>query len=101
MNIRVMADEDTVAGFRLAGVPGIVVRNAREARRELDRLQQEAPQIVVVTTEQIANSIREEISGIRFGEEFPLIVEIPGREGPSEESPSLERMIREAVGISF
>ncbi len=101
MNVCVVADEDTVAGFRCAGVPGIVVRNAAQAERELERFHQQGAQIVLVTTEQIANSVREKVNEIRFGEAFPLVVEIPGREGPSEESPSLERMIREAVGISF
>jgi vacuolar-type H+-ATPase subunit F/Vma7 len=97
----VVADEDTVTGFRHAGVEGTVVATPEEAGRELDRLVEEGAQKVVITTEQIANSIREKVNAIRFGGAFPLIVEIPGPEGPSPDSPSLMKMIREAVGIRF
>ena len=68
MEFHVIADEDTVTGFRFAGV---------------------------------ADGIRDRINAIRFGEALPLIVEIPGPEGPSAEGPSLLKLIREAVGIKL
>lgn len=101
MPFHVVADEDTVIGFRHAGVEGTVVEKPEEAARELDRLAEEGGQTVAITTEQIANAIREKVNDIRYGGAFPLIVEIPGPEGPSPESPSLLKMIREAVGIKF
>lgn len=99
MDFYVVADEDTVVGFRYAGVPGVIVRTAGQAGAELDRLAAEQKKIIIVTTEQIANTVRDKITRIRSGEAFPLIVEIPGPQGPSEESPSLLKMIREAIGI--
>jgi vacuolar-type H+-ATPase subunit F/Vma7 len=101
MGFYVVADEDTVAGFRHVGIPGSVVRSAHEAEKELQRLNREAGQDIIITTEQIANSVRETVNEIRFNERFPIIVEVPGPEGPSPESPSLLKMIREAVGIKF
>ena len=99
MGFYVIADEDTVAGFRFAGVPGTAVRTPREAESELDRVVARAGQDIIIVTEQIANAIRERVSEVRFGADFPLIVEIPGPEGESADSPSLMKMIREAVGI--
>ncbi len=99
MSFYVVADEDTVTGFQHAGIPGTVVRNAQEARDELDRLVERGEKVIVITTEQVANMVREKINAIRYGGEFPLIAEVPGPEGPSPESPSLVKMIREAVGI--
>ncbi|MCD6416310.1 MAG: V-type ATP synthase subunit F [Planctomycetes bacterium] len=99
MGFYVVADEDTVAGFRCAGIPGVVVEGPSEAAEELERLRQEGGQDILITTEQIANSIRDIVQDIRYGGAFPLIVEIPGPEGPGEASPSLMKMIREAVGI--
>ncbi len=101
MGFHVVADEDTVVGFRYAGVPGTIVRSAAEARRELDRLASGDEKTIIVTTEQIANQVRDHVNRIRTEEEFPLIVEIPGPEGPSEQSPSLLSLIHEAVGIRF
>ncbi len=99
MDFYVVADEDTVVGFRYAGVPGVIVRTNAQAGAELDRLVKAQKKIIIITTEQIANNVREKISSIRAGEAFPLIVEIPGPQGPSPESPSLLKMIREAIGI--
>jgi vacuolar-type H+-ATPase subunit F/Vma7 len=101
MEFYVIADRDTVTGFDFVGVPGVAVDSARRAAAELDRLTASAADLIVITTEQVADMIREKVNAIRFGEKLPLIVEIPGPEGPSEESPSLLKLIREAVGIKF
>jgi vacuolar-type H+-ATPase subunit F/Vma7 len=101
MEFHVVADEDTVTGFRFAGVRGTVVADADEAGAVLDQLAAEHAEQVVIVTEQIAEGIRDRISAIRFGEALPLIVEIPGPEGPSAEGPSLLKLIREAVGIKL
>jgi len=101
MGFYVLADQDTVTGFRQVGIPGTIVRNEREAEEQLQRLNRQAGRDIIITTEQIANSVRETVNEIRFNERFPIIVEVPGPEGPSPESPSLLKMIREAVGIKF
>ena len=101
MDFYVVADEDTVVGFRYAGVPGTIVRDAAATEKELNRLAEEQAQLIVITTERIANAARDTINRVRAEENFPLIVEIPGPEGPSEDSPSLISMIREAVGIGL
>jgi V/A-type H+-transporting ATPase subunit F len=101
VGFRVIADEDTVAGFRYAGVPGVVVATAADATREFRNAAQEGQHDVIITTERIANLVREEVNAIRFREAFPLVVEIPGPEGPAQEGPSLLKMIRDAVGIRF
>jgi V/A-type H+-transporting ATPase subunit F len=101
MEFHVVADEDTVTGFRFAGIRGTVVADAEEAAAELDRLAREQAEQVVIVTERIADSVRDRINAIRFGETLPLIVEIPGPEGPRAEGPSLLKLIREAVGIKL
>lgn len=101
MDFYVVADEDTVVGFGYAGIPGVIVRDAQEAAAELDRLVGSQAELIVITTEQVADTVREKVNAIRFEEALPIIVEIPGPQGPSDKSPSLLRMIREAVGIKF
>jgi vacuolar-type H+-ATPase subunit F/Vma7 len=101
MDFYVVADEDTVAGFRYAGVPGLVVASADAARAELQRLADEDAQLIVITTERIADSVRGTVNAIRYEATLPLVVEIPGPKGPSEAATSLEQMIRDAVGVRF
>ncbi|KPK60280.1 MAG: hypothetical protein AMK73_08235 [Planctomycetes bacterium SM23_32] len=101
MDFYVLADQDTVQGFRYAGIRGMAVSSPEQAAAELDRLGREQAEVIVITTEQTADTVREKVSAIRFGEALPLIVEIPGPEGASETAPSLLGMIREAVGIQF
>ena len=47
MAFYVVADADTVVGFRYAGVPGKMVTNASEAAAELDRLVAEGTRAIV------------------------------------------------------
>lgn len=101
MDFYVVADEDTVAGFRYAGLRGMVVTTADAARAELQRLADEDAELIVITTERIADSVRETVNAIRYEGALPLVVEIPGPAGPAEARTSLEQMIRGAVGIRF
>ena len=101
MQFYVIADEDTVVGFRYAGVEGVIVRGPEEAAAALDRLVKDRAEMIVIITEHIADAIRDRINAIRFSEELPLVVEIPGREGAVEAEAALLRTIRDAVGIKF
>lgn len=94
----VIADEDTVQGFRGAGIPGTAASSADDVLRALKRAQEENVGIVIVT-EEVADMARQEIDNIRFDEELPMIVEIPGPQGPIEGRRSLTDIIREAIGI--
>jgi len=87
-------------GFRFAGLPGTVVQTPQEAVEAL-RFSVQRGDGVLLIPEPVAEGIREEIDAVRFGEALPLIVEVPGREGPRAEGPSLYRLIRDAVGIEL
>jgi V/A-type H+-transporting ATPase subunit F len=93
-----IADEDTVRGFRLAGLPGEIAATAEEAAGALAAAAR--PNCgVIILTEQIAGAIRPLVEQIRFERERPLIVEIPGPGGPSAGHQSLRQLVQEAVGI--
>jgi V/A-type H+-transporting ATPase subunit F len=100
MRLYVIGDEDTVVGFQMAGVQGTAVENRDQAAAAL-REAEEREDALLIIADQVAEWLREDIDRIRYGAERPLIVEVPGPRGPSEEIPSLFRLIREAVGIKF
>ena len=99
MQFYVIADENTVTGFKLVGLEGEVVETADEAREALSKAFSSPDIGIVVITERIAASISEEVEEFMFGHSFPLIIEIPDRTGPMEGRVSIRQMVRSAVGV--
>ena len=97
----VIADEDTVLGFRFAGVEGRVVETPAEASAAFDEVARLADVGMIIVTERIAADIRRAVDDIRFRASTPLVVEIPGPEGPTDTRRTMLDLIREAVGISI
>jgi V/A-type H+-transporting ATPase subunit F len=94
-----IADQDTVRGFRLAGMAGQAVNTAEQAATALAAALAQADCAIIVMTEQVAAGIRLSVEAIRLERERPLIVEIPGPEGPLPRRRSLRQLVQEAVGI--
>lgn len=94
-----IADEDTVRGFRLAGVPGQAVASAPEASVAMETMAVQPDCAIIILTEKIADGIRPQVERIRFDSPRPVIVEIPGPEGPLPGRKSLRQLAQEAVGI--
>ena len=94
-----IADEDTVRGFRLAGVSGQIVNTPEEAAAALEAAAARPDCGIVALTEKVANSIRRQVEAVRLHRDRPLIVEIPGPEGPLPGGKSLRQFVQEAVGI--
>lgn len=94
-----IADEETVRGFRLAGVPGQVVTSAAQAAAAVEQATAQGDCGIIVLTENVASGIRQQVETIRLEREHPLIVEIPGPEGPLSGRKSLRQFVQEAVGI--
>jgi V/A-type H+-transporting ATPase subunit F len=99
MRYYVIGDEDTVIGFRFAGIPGDIVQTAEEARKALARAEKDPEIAVVIMTDVIADTIRPEVNRVRFHGVVPLLVEVPGPGGPSPKRRALLSLIREAVGV--
>lgn len=99
MEFYVIADENTVTGFKLVGLDGEIVESADEAREALSKAFSSPDIGIIITTERIAASIRDEMEEFIFGYSFPLIIEIPDRAGPLEGRISIREMVRSAVGV--
>jgi V/A-type H+-transporting ATPase subunit F len=94
-----VADEDTVRGFRLAGVEGEAVATAAEAEQAIRRAAQRPDLGILIVTDTVAADIRELVDDIRMNRDRPLIVEIPGPQGPMPGRKTLRQLVQEAVGI--
>lgn len=94
-----IADEDTVRGFRLAGVDGRAVVTAAEAADALAKASSRPEIGIVILTDVVAADIRPQVDDLRTNRGRPLVVEIPGPEGPMPGRKTLREFVQEAVGI--
>jgi V/A-type H+-transporting ATPase subunit F len=94
-----IGDADTVAGFRLAGIAGLVATTPEQTWVAVADVVAQPDHGIIIITERLAEGIRQQIEAMRLERERPLIVEIPGPEGPLAGRKSLREFVQEAVGM--
>ncbi len=94
-----IADEDTVRGFRLAGITGRAVTTVPEAAAAVQEAGERSDCGIIILTDKVAAGIRSQVDAIRLERDRPLIVEIPGPDGPLLGRKSLHQLVQEAVGM--
>lgn len=99
MNFYCVADEDTVRGFRLAGVEGQAVTSAAAAAAAVESAIARPECGVIIITERVAGLIRPLVDRICLEGERPLMLEIAGPEGALKGRKSLRELVQEAVGL--
>jgi vacuolar-type H+-ATPase subunit F/Vma7 len=96
-----IADEDTVRGFRLAGVPGRSVSTPMEGAEVLAWAMEQPDYGLLILTEDVMASLGPQLEVLRMERNRPLLVEIPGPAGPKAERESLRQLVQRAVGTSL
>ena len=94
-----IGDADTTAGFRLAGVTVRVAMTPEQTRAAVEEAAALPEYGVIIITEGLADGIRPYIETVRRERERPLIVEVPGPEGPLPGRKTLREFVQEAVGM--
>jgi len=101
MRIVAICDEDTAMGLELAGVHEVYVPDGDERDIFMDIIEREDVGIMFIT-EGIAKSLARELKEFFLqGREYPIIVEIPGKEKVEGYIDSISSLIRRAVGINI
>jgi len=101
MKYYIIGDEDSVLGFGMVGVEGKAVHGREDAEQAFRKVLEEAELGIIIITERVADLIRPLVERYLFTERFPLIVEIPDREGPKEDRPSIRELVNAAIGIKL
>ncbi|MGC9469302.1 MAG: V-type ATP synthase subunit F [Anaerolineae bacterium] len=99
MRVYVIGSAPAVWGFALAGVGGRIVESSGELIRALDDVLEADDLGVVLITDDVASMARERVENLMARSETPLIVEIPGPEGPSPDHPTINQLLRRAIGV--
>lgn len=97
----VIGNLDAVLGFGLVGIQGRVVTTAQEVNQALDAVLQDPEAGIILVTEDVAELIRPRMDQLMMRSTVPLVVEIPGPEGPLPDRPSLSEVIRRAIGVKL
>ena len=101
MKYYVIGDEDSVLGFGMVGVRGAIARNRNEAEHAFQKALEDPETGIIIMTERTADTIRSIVDRYLFTERFPLIVEIPDREGPKEGRPGIRELVNASIGIKL
>jgi V/A-type H+-transporting ATPase subunit F len=101
MRYFIIGDEDAVLGFGLVGVEGAVARSADQAGEVFSDVLEQSDVGIIIITERVADLIRPQVDRFIFTRSFPLIVEIPDRQGPLVGKPGIREMVNQAIGIKL
>jgi V/A-type H+-transporting ATPase subunit F len=101
MKYYIIGDEDSILGFGMVGVKGSVVKDQEHAEMVFHQVLENSDIGVIIITEKAADLIRPLVNRYLFTEKFPLLVEIPDREGPTAGRPSIREMVNAAIGITL
>lgn len=92
---------DTLTGFRLAGIEGIVAHTEPEVREHLEHALADNEIGILLITEKLAALCPDIIYKIKAELHSPLLVSIPDRHGSDRENDSITKYVREAIGIKI
>lgn len=99
IRIALIADFDTVIGFKLAGLKeAYIAENDIQAEKILNKLIDEKDIGIIIITESLANKLRSQIRQF-YGKIMPIIVEIPDKLGPSPTIEFIRDLVRRTVGV--
>ncbi|HTX92303.1 MAG TPA: V-type ATP synthase subunit F [Anaerolineales bacterium] len=101
MKILVIGNREAVLGFSLVGVHGIAVSTAAEANQALDDTLMDSEAGIILVTEDTAAMIEARMDQLKLRSTVPLVVEIPGPEGPRPDRPSLNDIMLRAIGVKL
>ena len=101
MKVFLLSDNtDTLVGFRLAGIEGILVKDKDDALRQMKNSSSKRYRIVI-DYGKLAEKIKDEINRLKLENNLPIIIEVPDRHGSRRPPDYLTRYIRQTIGLKI
>lgn len=102
-SVVVIGDEDTVTGFRLAGIQETLVHRDVPQTEHFIRETLQRDVGVVIITDRVAAQVGGLLDRLRMEKSRvkPIFVEIPDKRGPLEAEDRLQHLIRRVVGTDI
>jgi V/A-type H+-transporting ATPase subunit F len=92
---------DAILGFGLVGVHGWAVNTAQEVHQALDEALEDPEAGIILVTEDVAELVSSRMDQLMLRSTVPLVVQIPGPQGPRPDRASLSEVIRRAIGVKL
>ncbi len=101
MDVLIIGSQDAVLGFALTGIHGRTVNTAQELRKALDEAVADHNVGIVLITEDVADLDRPRVEKLMMRSAIPLVVELPGPNGPNPDRPTLSEIVRRTIGVKI
>lgn len=101
MNVLVIGHPEAVLGFALVGVRGLNAQTAKETNDALDAALDNPEVGIILVTQDVAAMVPSRMEQLKLRSTVPLVVEVPGPQGMPDDYPSLNELIRRAIGIKI
>ena len=101
MKVLVIGHPEAVQGFALVGVQGQEAVSMEEVNQALDQALSASDIGIILVTEDVSALIEDRMDQLKLRSTVPLVVEIPGPEGPSPDRPPLSEVIRRTIGVKI
>lgn len=99
--IAVIADSATSTGFRLAGVENAFSLSGTEAENKLSELLSDSSYGIIIVNESLLENCDWRLKKRVEATAKPIVVPVPGPQGPIEQSESLSMLIKRALGVDL
>ncbi|MHA1301134.1 MAG: V-type ATP synthase subunit F [Candidatus Helarchaeota archaeon] len=107
MWLYVVGDRDTVIGFRLLGIEGLIIEDVKSEtttdtlQNLIKGLQKRKEKGLLIINEKIVEVIEDTILEIRMNNEDIIIVEIPDRFGTKKPPLDLNYIMKKVIGMKI
>ena len=95
----IIGDQDTVLGYRFAGVSGDAVEDAAQAKTAFEKAVEDSSITVLLLTEAVEDMIPEIVTRHRMAAKPPYVTVVQDVWGPRSGRKTLQELINEAVGV--
>ena len=92
---------DSYIGMRLAGIDGVVVEGHKQFAEEFTKAIDDKNIAVVLLTKKAAEYDAELVERTKLSRSVPLVVEIPDKYGRGDDSNSITKYVRDAIGLNI
>lgn len=100
--IAVVGDSAMLTGFKLAGVEKtFLVANAEEGEKAIASLLADPELGIVIVGEELVEAFDWKLKKRIEAAAKPVVVTVPGKKGPMEQSESLSKLVKRALGFDL
>lgn len=100
MKIKIVGDIITVRGFGFAGIDGIVVKTAQEAKAAIRSMLQDEDIGLILVAQSVANALGGEFDDYRFRKHLPLVMSVEDSTG-EKAAEDIMAVVQRSLGLKL